>query len=231
MLKGRIREGFWGSALLAGALLGAPMANAQQAETSVETASQQPVKPAAKVVPEAKPATAHAAVTKVTDDMMAIIHRSEQLIADDPKAYYQQISDLLEPVVAFEFIAKSVMAKHYKAATPAQRKAFATTFQASMVETFAKGLATFSDFKITTVPPAEDVTGQRKVQVMQEVVSKDGTNSVSYTMGKSKSGDWLLINVVLNGINLGGNFQQQFAQSMRQHSNDIDKVIATWGES
>lgn len=181
--------------------------------------------------PKAKPATAHAAVTQVTDDMMAIIRRSTQLMADDPKAYYAQVSDLLEPVVAFSYIAKSVMGQHYKAATKAQREAFAKTFQSTMVETFAKGLANYSDFKITTVPPTGDVSGQRKVQVIQEVAGKDGTNTVAYTMGQSKTGDWLLINVVLNGINLGSNFQQQFAQAMRQHKNDVDSVIATWGES
>lgn len=220
------------AALLGGLVLGANVATAaEQAPKTPEPQKTEPQKTESQKAEALKPATAHAAVTQVTDDMMAIIKRSTQLIADDPKTYYQQVSDLLEPVVAFTFIAKSVMGKHYKQATKNQREAFAKTFQSSMVETFAKGLATYSDFKITTIPPTEDVSGQRRVQVVQEVASKDGASTVSYTMVKAKTGDWFLTNVILNGINLGSTFQQQFAQAMRQHENDINKVIATWGES
>ena len=49
-------------------------------------------------------------------------------------------------------------------------------------------------------------------------------------MAKNKSGEWKLINVVLNGVNLGKSFRDQFAQAMKQNDNNIDKVIATWAQ-
>jgi phospholipid transport system substrate-binding protein len=47
-------------------------------------------------------------------------------------------------------------------------------------------------------------------------------------MRKEKSGDWKLINVVLNGVNLGQSFIGQFKASLKKYNGDIDKVIANW---
>lgn len=175
--------------------------------------------------------TAHEVVAAVTDETVAFINSRKDLLKKDPDAYYSKVSALLEPVVAFEYIAKVVMANHYKGASEAQREGFAVVFKTTMVETFAKGMANYSDFDIAVIPPEKKTDGQRKVEVIQEVKSKDGTHVVSYTMAQSKSGEWKLINVVLNGINLGKSFRDQFAQAMRQYNNDVDKVIAGWGQS
>jgi phospholipid transport system substrate-binding protein len=37
--------------------------------------------------------------------------------------------------------------------------------------------------------------------------------------------------VVINGINVGKLFRDQFAQSMQNHRNDLDKVIDTWADT
>lgn len=178
-----------------------------------------------------QPLTAHEVVSGVTEETVAFINSSKDLLKSDPDAYYGKVSALLESVVAFDYIAKVVMANHYADAKESQREAFAAVFKTTMVETFAKGMANYSDFDIAVIPPDAKTDGQRKVEVIQEVKSKDGIHVVSYTMAQSKSGEWKLINVVLNGINLGKSFRDQFAQAMRQHNNKIDKVVAGWGKS
>ncbi len=177
-----------------------------------------------------QPLAAHEVVSQVTEDIVAFINSGKDLLKSDSSAYYSGVSALLEPVVAFDYIAKVVMAKHYANAKEPQKEAFSAVFKATMVETFAKGMANYSDSNITVIPPEAKNHGQRKVEVIQEVKSQDGIHVVSYTMARSKSGDWKLINVVLNGINLGKSFRDQFTQAMRQHNN-IDKVIAEWGKS
>ena len=53
---------------------------------------------------------------------------------------------------------------------------------------------------------------------------------LSYTM-VSMDGVWKLRNVVINGINVGKLFRDQFAQSMQNNRNDLDKVIDTWADT
>jgi phospholipid transport system substrate-binding protein len=76
------------------------------------------------------------------------------------------------------------------------------------------------------INPGSGASGNR-VNVLQEVRSNEGLTKVSYTLVRNRAGQWKMINVVLNGVNLGKTFRGQFSQAMQQHG-DIDKVIANW---
>lgn len=179
----------------------------------------------------AKGETPHQVVQNVTNSVMKVIKNGEKALKENPDQYFTQVRESLEPTVSFGFIAKNVMASHWDKASEEQRNQFTETFTRSMVETLGKGLANYSDLKITTLPPAEgDVSAQKRVEVIQEVAAADGTSRISYTMAQNKGGEWKLINVVLNGVNLGKSFRDQFTQAMKQNDNDIDKVIATWAQ-
>lgn len=181
----------------------------------------------AQAAPQADP---HKVVQDVTDTLMSLTKTSGSKIKEDPTQYFTEVRSALEPVVSFSFIAKNVMASYWKAATKDQRVQFTETFTNSMVETLGKGMANFTDLKITTLPPQGDIQSQKKVEVRQEVQGPDGTSKVSYTMARNKSGEWKLVNVVLNGVNLGKSFRDQFVQAMKQNDNDIDKVIQNWAK-
>ncbi len=77
-------------------------------------------------------------------------------------------------------------------------------------------------------PPKEDISEQKRVNVIQEIATADGVNKISYTMVKRKSGQWKLINVVLDGVNLGKQFRTQFAQAVKENKGDIDAAIKGW---
>ena len=68
-------------------------------------------------------------------------------------------------------------------------------------------------------------------EVRMEVAGKDGmVHPVSYTM--VKIGDrWLLRNVIIEGINLGKLFRDQFGEAMQRNRNNLDAVIDNWVDS
>ena len=172
-----------------------------------------------------------AVVEKVTRDMMSIIRTGQKALKENPEAYFNDIRKVLEPVVSFKFIAKNVMANYWNTASADQKQAFTETFTQSMVETFGKGMANYTDLKIVTLPSEGDAESQKRVEVLQEVQGGEKVVRVSYTLAKHPSEGWKLINVVLNGVNLGQTFRDQFAQAAKQQKNDLDKVIAEWGKS
>ena len=47
-------------------------------------------------------------------------------------------------------------------------------------------------------------------------------------MGRGKSGDWQLRNIIIEGVNLGEIYRNQFEASARQNDGDLDAVIASW---
>ncbi len=217
----------------ASAAVTATTANAQvtnPASTSTQTTNPQGTNPQSAGTQTTAASAAHSLVEQVTRDVIGVINTHKSLLKDDPASFYAKVTRVLDPVVEYGFISKQVMAEHFAKATPAQREAFANTFKNSMVETFAKGLATYSDlsFALRAAEPVADTT--RKIDVVQDVTTPDGKHVLSYTMAKTKAGEWKLINVVFNGVNLGANFKKQFAQAAAQHQGNLDTVIANWGK-
>jgi len=167
-----------------------------------------------------------AIVEQATSDMMAIV-KKHNAAGKKTDAYYADVQKTLDAVVDFPYIAKAVMRKSIKNPTPEQVQKFTAVFKDGLIKTYAKGIANYADSEIKTVPlnmPAD----ARRVSVDQEVSDKGNTHKLTYTLKQGDNGEWKLINVVLNGVNLGETFTSQFDQAMIKNDKNVDKVIETW---
>ncbi len=172
---------------------------------------------------------AHGIVREITREMLTVIKESApDKVGQD--VFREKVLEVLDPVVDFDFIARSVMGPYSKGASEAQREEFAKVFKIGLVDTYAKGVSGFGNRDIVTLPPNGDIGGQRRISVEQKIEGSDGTDHLSYTMAQNRQDQWKLINVVLNGVNLGKTFRNQFAQAMVKYGNDIDQVISHWGQ-
>jgi len=194
---------------------------------------------AVQAAPEAKIAP-DKLVEKISDSLLSDIadykgalDKSEsdaekQALLDD---FYQRITATLEPVVDFNWISLNVMGEYRKQASTEQREQFRQIFTRGLVETYGRGLLAYSDEKIVVFPLDESEAGKRKVVISQEIRGKEKSYPLQYSMGLNRDGDWKVINVIINGINLGSTFRNQFVQSAAKYKGDLDKVIANWTAS
>jgi phospholipid transport system substrate-binding protein len=172
--------------------------------------------------------TPHQLVEDVTAGVLQVVKDKKDLLDEQPEEFYQAVSDVLSPVIAFDYIARGVMGRYAKQATAEQRQRFSQAFQSDLINTYAKGMVAFGEERIEVLPPEGDIVGQKRVSVIQKVYTAEGENVVAYTMGKSKkTNEWKLLNVVINGVNLGQTFRSQFAQAM-QEAGDLEQVISDW---
>ena len=139
-----------------------------------------------------------------------------------------RLDQLLSAHVDFGFIARNVMGSYGRSASPEQRTRFAQTFRNGLVETYGRGLIGYNDQKIVLLDAAPVAKGQRRVTVKQEIRSSDNVYPLEYSLARKKSGEWMVVNVVINGINLGKTFRNQFVQSAQRSAGDIDQVIGGW---
>lgn len=172
--------------------------------------------------------TPHEVVEAVTADVLQVVREKQEVLAQSPEEFYDAVNSVLSPVIAFDFIARSVMGRYAEQATADQRQRFSQVFQTDLISTYAKGMVAFGDERIEVLPPEKDISGQKRVSVIQKVYTENNENIVAYTMGFSKkTSEWKLLNVVINGVNLGATFRSQFAQAM-QKAGDLDVVIDQW---
>jgi len=170
---------------------------------------------------------AHHIVQDVQNNLLTTVSDFEGRLESDEKAFLAAVEVILKPIVDFNYIARGVMGGYSDKIQPAQKTQFTEVFKGGLVSTYAKGMAAYADRDIEILPPKGDISGQKRINVAQEVRG-EGVNRVSYTMKLNRAGEWKLVNIVLNGINLGITFRTQFYQAMKKNDGNIDKVIADW---
>ena len=115
-----------------------------------------------------------------------------------------------------------------KRLVPTQRAGFAQKFRQGLIETYGRGLIGYSDQQILLLDHDDLKAGQRRVTVKQEIRGDDGVYPLAYSMARKKTGQWMVINMTINGISLGKTFRSQFVQSAQRAGGDIDATIAGW---
>lgn len=167
-------------------------------------------------------------VESVAQELFALVKAKNAAQTPDEE-YFQQVEKVLNDVVNFQFIAGAVMGRDtYSKATPAQRQKFITAFKSGLVKSYAKGIAGYADSNIKLLGVTKDAKNPRRAVVKQEVSDNEVAHKLDYTMMQGKTGEWKLINVVLNGVNLGQSFSGQFKAALKKHNGDVDKVIDSW---
>jgi phospholipid transport system substrate-binding protein len=182
-----------------------------------------------RIVAEGK--TPHDTLERSTAALTDYVESARAWAKDDPDRYYREIEALLSPVIDFKLFARGVMATHYKRATPEQRERFRESFKWGLVKTYSLALTEFNDGKVAILPPDREPENPRRERVKMEITVPSGeVYPVVYQMRQSKSGKWRIINLVVNGVNMGFTFRSQFSSAMsdRRYGGDLDKVIEAW---
>ncbi|MCK2182606.1 MlaC/ttg2D family ABC transporter substrate-binding protein [Halomonas getboli] len=162
------------------------------------------------------------------DELMGDIEGRKDYYRAHPGELEAVVDDSLEDVADFRYIGASVMGRYFRNATPAQRSRFVDTFRQTLIDTYAKGLVTFDYQEIRVLDKQEASRYDDQASVEMEVVASDGTvYPVSYSL-RLHDDQWKVVNVIVNGINLGLTFRNQFDQAMRDQNRDYDAVIDGW---
>lgn len=168
------------------------------------------------------------ALQEATNVLLARIIKEKETLKKDPQALYQLVEENITPHLDVDGIARGVMGQYYRQATPAQRTTFTAVFKQSLVRTYAKGLTAYDNQKIT-FKPFKAGPDPKKAQVDLEVQGNTGQiYPVTFQMRLDAANTWKVNNILLNGINLGLTFRNQFGSAVETNSGSIDKAIAGW---
>ncbi|MDH1262259.1 ABC transporter substrate-binding protein [Pseudomonas sp. GD03944] len=174
---------------------------------------------------------AHEVVQETTDTLLADLKANKEQYRKDPGAFYASLDRILGPVVDVDGISRGVMTVRYaRQASPEQMTRFQENFKRSLMQFYGNALLEYNNQDIRVLPVSGKQNPERTAVNME---IKDGNGTVyplSYTM-VAQDGSWKMRNVVINGINVGKLFRDQFAQSMQNNGNDLDKVIDTWADT
>ena len=159
--------------------------------------------------------------------MVDVIVNNQDLFRENPEDFKKLIKDIFEPMVDFRRVSALVMSKkYYVSATPEQRSAFIEIFKNSLLDTYSSTLAEWGDQEIVTMFSA-DIEFKKNVEVKQMLVTNSSEYPITYKLRLGKNG-YKIINIVVNGVNLGLTFRNQFKALADKHDENIDAIISEW---
>jgi len=161
--------------------------------------------------------------------MANVLTSESELFETDRLIYEEKIKEIFEPMIDFRRVAASVMGKkYYLMSSKEQRSDFVLIFKDSLLDTYAETLAQWGDSTISTQLPAKKIDPSIKnIEVRQILDTGNSKYPISYKLKKTKDG-WKIVNIIINGVNLGLTFRNQFQALAISHDEDIELTLKNW---
>jgi phospholipid transport system substrate-binding protein len=148
-------------------------------------------------------------VSDVSKRLFAALDANRVAIRTNPEAVYPLVDQILLPHFDTEYAAQLVLAQHWRAATPEQRKRFVDAFYHALLRTYGGALAGATADQLKLLPLRGDPVATQ-VTVRTEVTRSSGVVvPVDYRLHKTSDG-WKAFDVIIQGISYVRNYRTDF---------------------
>ena len=164
--------------------------------------------------------------------MVIVLKENKSLFLEDRQLYEQKIKEIFEPMIDFRRVAATVMGKkYYLASSKEQRAEFVEIFKDSLLDTYAETLAQWENQTITTIFPKNmeiQTNNLKNIEVQQTLNTGSSKYPISYKLRKNKDNSWSIVNIIVNGVNLGLTFRNQFQALAIKNNGNIESTLSGW---
>ena len=159
---------------------------------------------------------------------LTLIKEEGSNFEDNPDEFKEKLKNIWEPMVDVQLVSRLILNKAYKSASQEQIYRFQERTKKLLLDTYVSTLLEFKDYEIFT--NAKIKTNKNKTFEIE--IKFDSSSSYSFitkfTVYRNKGGDLKIINIIIDGINLGLTFRNQFQGVLKKEGNNLDKAIESW---
>lgn len=186
-------------------------------------------------------ADAYDVVEKTTSRVMAVVQEANGYADEDPERYFRELQAVLDEVVDFGYFSRAVMGPYasrsrYQSLSDAGKEQlrdqvtrFTEVMREGLVRTYGKGLLAFGGSRVELQRPDTPEELGDKAEIRQLIYSDAPEPYViEYQMRRDNDGKWWLRNMIVETINLGVIYRNQFQAAARDADGNLDEVIDNW---
>ncbi|MEO7067560.1 MAG: ABC transporter substrate-binding protein [Rhodanobacter sp.] len=187
------------------------LATALAAPVSAQTTT-----PAVASAPAAAQQTPEQVAQAIADQLAAAIEGHRDELKHNQEKLIGIIDKVFLPHFDIDYASILVLGQHAREATPAQRERFAKAFYNSITHRYAEGLLNYTRGSVKVLPFKGDLNDKRTMVRTQVVLDDGKLVSIDYAFRKSRSGDWKVYDVVIEGISYITNYRNQVDAEIRK---------------
>ena len=145
----------------------------------------------------------HEFIDKNAQYFLTVIKEEGSTYDNEPEKFKTRLKNIWEPMVDVGLVSRLILSK-----------AYVTT------------LLEFEDYTLETND--EIKINKRTYEVSVKFLSSSDSFITKFSVYKNKLGEYKIINIIIDGINLGLTFRNQFQDNLANNNMDLDKAIETW---
>jgi phospholipid transport system substrate-binding protein len=154
-------------------------------------------------------------IEKTARGLLEALDADREKAKQDPARVRALVDELLLPHFDTDYSARLVLGKHWRSATPEQRRRFVDAFYKSLLRNYGSALAEFTADRLTVLPFRGDLASGQAV-VRTEVKRSNGVRvPVNYTLHSTPQG-WKAWDVTIEGISYVRNFRNDVGAEVDQ---------------
>ena len=158
---------------------------------------------------------------------LTIIKTEGSKYDEKPDEFKEKLKNIWEPMVDVSLVSRLILSKAYRTATEEQILLFQTRTKKLLLDTYISALLEFEDYELETSRKIKE-NKNKTLEVEINFFSASDSFKAKFTLYKNKQGELKIINIIIDGINLGLTFRNQFQDNLKNENYDLDKAIETW---
>ena len=158
---------------------------------------------------------------------LTIIKTEGSKYDEKPDEFKEKLKNIWEPMVDVGLVSRLILSKAYKTATEEQILLFQTRTKKLLLDTYITALLEFEDYELQTSRKIKE-NKNKTLEVEINFFSASDSFKAKFALYKNKQGELKIINIIIDGINLGLTFRNQFQDNLKNENYDLDKAIETW---
>lgn len=116
---------------------------------------------------------------------------------------------------SFAKMSQLSLARHWRKRSTAEKKAFIELFGQLLEDTYISKIESYTDEKVVYV---KEFVKKKKAQVNTKIVTDTVEIPIDYRLYRTKTGAWMVYDLVIEGVSLVGNYRSQFDQILQNDS-------------
>jgi len=158
---------------------------------------------------------------KSTTDSILVLLKDPKLQGDAKKSERQElVRARMDKRFAWEQCARGCLGRHWTQRTPAEKAEFIKLFSGFLKDTYSDKIATYyNDLDKIDYQGEKIVDDYASVKLTITTKAKVD-HPIEYRMQKTASGDWMVYDVVIEGVSLIKNYRDQFDAIIAKSSYD-----------
>lgn len=166
-------------------------------------------------------------IKRVADGLITRLKTDHGKLQNNPAAVKAIVRQNLDPYIDSQSFTRIVMGTYAtnQNSTAAQRAQFENNFRETLIENYGSAFAKYTNQSYSIRPYKE--TGSKNPVVTLDFTNNGEKIPVAFQL-TDKGDQWKIRNINVSGIDLGLQFRNQFAATVKRNGGSLDKAIANF---